>query len=404
MGLSIILVIAVAVAILADYLLSQSAREASLLKGLRSFVKSSGLGGLMPGRGDLTLASANLVYYQPYLEHANLPTIGPGETEPEKAGYSKARLMYQYRRNALVGSAGERFAHVFQGEEKSTADRFVDRMFVLGGSVAFGQGASGPDRYYKQLEARLGGKWRVIPAALGAINSTQENIILHLVVLPLQPDFVVILDGWNDVVLPSLFSVRPGDPMTMSTLYQKYFHPLFNLRVALAKRSWLANKLLLRSLRLDRREFLDFLEREPKFRENLLDSAARVYVNNLETMIESCRARGIRVLHALQPSADVMLAREASRFTDAEKQDYEERMSSIPWANMGLRSFIDEAYRKIELQIAARPWAKESIGFNGELSLSQFVDPVHLNAEGQRALAAVLARHLGPRLLGQNKG
>jgi lysophospholipase L1-like esterase len=387
-----------------DYLLSEAAREASWLKGLRALVKGAGLGGLVPARGDLTLASANMVYYQPYLEHANLPTIGDGESEPERAGYFKSRLMYQYRRSALLGSAGERFAHVFQGEDKNTANRQVDRLFVLGGSVAFGQGAEGGDRYFKQLEGRLGGNWRVIPAALGAINSTQENIILHLVVLPLQPDCVLILDGWNDVVLPSLFSVRPGDPMTMSTLYQKYFHPLFNLRIFLAKRSWVANKLLLRSLRLDRREFLDFLQREPKFREDLLESAARVYVSNLQTMMESCRARGIRVIHALQPSADVMLTRESARFTAAEKEAYQERMDSIPWANMGLRSFIDEAYRKIELQIAGHPWAKDSISFKGEFQLDQFADPVHLNANGQKTLAEILARHLGSRLQVQNNG
>src|SRR5207249_11568390 len=91
---------------------------------------------------DLTLAQSNMVFYLPYLEHCNIPTTGEaGASEQEKAGYSKARLMYQYKKNEVLKHSGERFHHIFQNKIREAQDKDLFRIFIIGSSVAFGHGA-----------------------------------------------------------------------------------------------------------------------------------------------------------------------------------------------------------------------------------------------------------------------
>jgi len=77
------------------------------------------------------------------------------------------------------------------------------RIFVTGASVAWGHGVSQSDTYAYVLEKSLSAQYpklkiRVIIAAVGMYVSTQERIFFENIVLPLNPDIVMMFSGWND--------------------------------------------------------------------------------------------------------------------------------------------------------------------------------------------------------------
>ena len=77
------------------------------------------------------------------------------------------------------------------------------RIFVTGGSAAWGKGVSQSDTYAYVLEKSLRAQYpklkiRVIIAAVGAHVSTQERIFFENIVLPLNPDILMMFSGWND--------------------------------------------------------------------------------------------------------------------------------------------------------------------------------------------------------------
>lgn len=77
------------------------------------------------------------------------------------------------------------------------------RIFVTGGSTAWGAGVRQEDTYAVALERTLserlpGKRVRVFIAAVGAYLSTHERIVVTNKIARLQPDAVVHLSGWND--------------------------------------------------------------------------------------------------------------------------------------------------------------------------------------------------------------
>ncbi|MEQ1875380.1 MAG: SGNH/GDSL hydrolase family protein [Bdellovibrionia bacterium] len=349
---------------------------------------------------DITLAAMLKVHYFPYLEHSNAPSTGEGNSQPEKGGYRRNRFLYQYFKRDVLPHAGQRFDHIFQGKAKEAADTRLYRIFFMGNSLAYGFGIDPHERYYSLLEKDLNerGQVSVIPAAVSAINSTQENVLFHLAVLPQKPDFVVTINGWNDVMMPAIFSLRPGDPMTMSALYGKYDQVFFNLVMRVCKRSTLASRFVTRLLERDRKDFLKTFRSDNVFRESLSRSIVNVYMQNLETVAEGCRLRGIKFLHILQPSGDVLWERYEDRFPPPVRDEFQKRMNDYPWAALNLGPFITEIYGKIKSEIAKRPWAADSHDPIEALSLDHFTDPVHLNPAGQSVLACELKKIIEPRI------
>ena len=371
--------------------------------GLKAWLKSAPLLGFLIRiirSRDVTLDSTTKLHYLPYLEHSNLASLGEGKTEPERAGYSRGRLMYIYKKTQLVKHAGERFQHVFHHKAERAPDTSAFRIFVLGGSAAMGHGAEVEDRYYTLLEKKLRRPYKVevIPAGLSALCSTQSNVIFNLVVLPQKPDLVLVFDGWNDIALSSLFSVRPGDPMNISTLYRKYYHPFFNLVLALGAKSSFVEQRIVSALRKDRDEFIRHFLTNKDFAAQALQSVANVYLSNLENIVEGCRLRKVPVLHSFQPSSDLLLERFPGRFTEASKKSYFDRISHQAWANTGLGPFWERAYELLERGVRAKPWADSSVFTHETFSIDHFLDPVHLNPDGQAHLAQRLFELIDPIL------
>lgn len=78
------------------------------------------------------------------------------------------------------------------------------RIFVTGGSTAWGAGANQEQLYTTIFEKGLREKYsnsttRVISAAAGSYTSTQERIMIENYVYQYEPDLIVMLTGWNDI-------------------------------------------------------------------------------------------------------------------------------------------------------------------------------------------------------------
>lgn len=241
--------------------------------------------------------------------------IAIAHSGPEEYGYSKISDLYVYGFSQEVSGIYERGSFLFQDRAELANDisrRDIKRIFVLGGSAAYGIGASTREnKWYAHLErslsATLAEQVRLIPAAHLGYGSTQERLILELMVLPRRPDAVIIFDGFNDAVLPSIFGNRPGDPYDQSVLYSDFYSPSFGLKKWLAQRSSFFGYLMRRSMRQAFVKNRHRLRSDPRLLSNYAKSTASVYLDNIERMLHRCALEGIPCAVFLQPVRDLTL-------------------------------------------------------------------------------------------------
>lgn len=93
----------------------------------------------------------------------------------------------------------------FRYDEDLTPEKAPNeiRIFVTGGSAAWGAGVRQEKTYARVLEERLaaafpGKRIRVIIAAVSGYASTQERIRIANDILDLSPDYIMMMTGWND--------------------------------------------------------------------------------------------------------------------------------------------------------------------------------------------------------------
>lgn len=102
------------------------------------------------------------------------------------------------------------------------------RVFVTGGSTAFGSGAESDDATLAgELEKLLttGGRAaEVVNAALPAWSTTQERILVEQRLVTLAPDRIVMLSGFNDI----LWGTFGVDIRWFFTFYDQHFLALLN--------------------------------------------------------------------------------------------------------------------------------------------------------------------------------
>ncbi len=329
------------------------------------------------------------VHYLPYIEHSNFSFANDPTEVVKMSGYSKNRFLYQYTKKEVQKSSADRFNFVFQNSLSEIESSF--KTFFLGNSLAYGFGVAKENKYYSLLQKHYHNSHiQIIPSAISAINSTQENILLHTAILPKSPQLVIIINGWNDIVMPPIFGIRPGDPMTMSSLYSKYESSLFNFLLTLSKKSKTVSRWITNNIIKDRSDYMSLLFNDLDFKLCLTDSITNILVSNLETMIESCSKRNISVVHMLQPSADLNWKK--YRFNNSEKSqmEFKDRMSKYPWASLNLGDYISELYESLQIEISKKSWGYCSHDIQNWFSLDDFLDPVHLNAAGHQKLATGL--------------
>ncbi len=269
--------------------------------------------------------------------------------------------------------------HGFRGPEIARAKTAgVTRVALLGGSTAFGHGASTADatvarRLEAELTTRTGRAHEVLNAACIAHHSQQELIVFATEVVDFAPDVIVVLDGWNDFYQAGF---RPRD--------EPLFHALFaevEMLVARAQhplRNALRASALIRGIerRRARAAIEDFAHRP---------EAVPAYRRNLEQIVRLGRANGARVLLVVQPE---LFAR-AEPIPDPER-DVRARKAADGY---GAYAPIYAQYVTAAREVAAA----RSAGFLDATTIFDrcddwvFTDWVHLNDRGNALLATAIA-------------
>jgi hypothetical protein len=307
------------------------------------------------------------------------------------------------------------------------------RIFLLGSSSMFGQGLAADTetiaaQLYQRLQQRLAdqqeapgnyrpdvlpvaaaprqaaqalptklktGQYRVINAAIPASTSGNQLAQLTLQILPYEPDVIVVMHGYDDLMLPSSEKVMSLNSATIA-LEQPWRHALRSFSSPIVRSVqqmfvvkalqyyWLKPEpsLLEQALPLatPQEDWSDYL---PMTEEEL---AARLdrHRNHVKQMIQICAGARVPLIIALQPEITGLAA---------EQREVEEGAIAAELPNE-YRTILPLAYQKLqetnEQLGSAFPNNVKILNFYdlfNNLSATAFADPVNLTPEGQKAIA-----------------
>lgn len=80
-------------------------------------------------------------------------------------------------------------------------DSKLIKVAVLGGSTTFGTGVTDSDSWPALLQAKLGDQFSVINYGIPCFTTAEAIIQMALTVPEIEPDFVILYEGWNDINL-----------------------------------------------------------------------------------------------------------------------------------------------------------------------------------------------------------
>lgn len=313
--------------------------------------------------------------------HSEVDLLARRES-PSDYGYKSGYLTYVYSPEKPA-SAFDRTNFLFDheisrytaGQMDSIAAKYPGsiRIFVAGGSAAQGYGASGKEKtWHALMEARLRRHFHrediyVFNAAMGAFVTAQERIAFDFAVAPRKPDLTIILNGFNDMYIPGIFGVRPGDPYQTGYRYYQIYNTSAGrfIRERSALAAWLAGRLTRKVLvensgaSLTRHETAAALGR----------GIVNVYTANVDYLIGRGTADS-PVLVFFQPWRDFALHGAGGKPQSVFFRFYLRVSNDIRKHFAGNSGFID---------ISSSMSSPEKTGY--------FLDMAHLNDQGQQALA-----------------
>jgi hypothetical protein len=321
----------------------------------------------------------------------------------------------------------------FRGEEVAREkDPDVFRVIVVGGSTAFGYGATNDaatwsHRLQEKLNtcASMPGRVEVINAAVIGYGVAQEFLALYTELLDLAPDLVIAFDGYNDfygLVFSCEGCTKPveGDLDgssffgLASALLEEHSYEqdtplssqIWTLLVSMATRTYTGKFFYKRiealkgrasaALFRERPDRVLAAAQPPAAREPDIDFCRREidrhYKKHLRKMARLVNGRNIPLLIALQP--ELSLKKEQSEQEKAHVAVFD---AQCPW---GYSKMVAHVYP--ELAAAAAAVAAESpmttfldlTGIFGSRSEDRFTDVCHLNDDGNEVVAQFLFDHL----------
>ncbi|MBI3506859.1 MAG: SGNH/GDSL hydrolase family protein [Proteobacteria bacterium] len=261
----------------------------------------------------------------------------------------------------------------YRGKALEAAPR--RRIVLLGGSTAFGTGLDSDDETFAaRLSGELGAE--VVNAAVIGHRSGQELVHVATDLIDLKPQLILALDGWNDFsqLWISTFEHRPLGFNAFELLEDEIEASQKLLSAPLPLRLLSAHKFLFPALE---REIQKALRRkapadEPPGADWKVPLLAESYAANMAKISAFASARGARFLCALQPVRAAAEGREGRilpRYAEFRRL-VKERFAAAGVPHVDLND--DRA----------------------ELPDSRFVDLTHLNPDGHRALAKLVAAKL----------
>lgn len=194
--------------------------EQRFAKLVSSHAVAETLGSIAPAEQRATIAKA---YSDPARAARELDQYAwePPKSPAPFVGYAPTPGVHA---NATINSHGWRDAR----EPVTPKPAGVVRIFLTGGSTAFGVGAPSQDTTVGALlEQRLnrelpGLRYEVFTAAAPAYASTHERILIENTLAEFEPDWILALTGVNDVH----WAWRGADVMWMRTYAEEYFRLL----------------------------------------------------------------------------------------------------------------------------------------------------------------------------------
>lgn len=251
------------------------------------------------------------------------------------------------------------------------------RVFVLGGSFAFGAGGAREDAYYLAHVRRAFPELEFINAAGSSFVARQQLVHLALNVMPLQPDALLIVDGFNDLALPMAFDQAPGAPWQ----WREYERILSGSTWGILSGYYQARSQLYRvisRLRSTGRAT------SAAFRERTFPAICAQYADATSVTYELARARSLPVFHVFQPQLAV-----------GKTPSPEEAGLSLPALSEGMRALYPG------LADVARGCAASNqvpflslLGLYSNVTEQVYVDYCHVNGRGQQMAGEAIAAFL----------
>lgn len=309
------------------------------------------------------------------------------------------------------------------------------RIFVIGGSTAFGYGSSSNETTIgERLEARLqqrvgqqkdlpqfyqpdvlpidpeqrqaalakpakikSGQYRVVNAAVPGYASGNELAQLALQILNYNPDVVIVLDGYADLMLagsekavdiPQLEEYLDNEFAYFRAYVSRLLEPIEN-------NSYLVQSIQNRLLDPENPQNTDFyLKDEPEdlvnyLPENEEELAQRVnrYYNNHQQILKLCAAAQIPVIFATQPE---ITGQDPSRLTEKEGSVTTQLgREYIQTVKNAYPEFI-AANQKLANTFPYNVRAVDSYNLSDKYPSPSFIDPTHLTDEANQQVAEQL--------------
>jgi lysophospholipase L1-like esterase len=231
------------------------------------------------------------------------------------------------------------------------------------------------------LSSELGRKVSVLNAAVPGFVSTQERIMLDLMVLPRKPDLVVFLHGLNDISIPMGYGVRPGDPFTQAVTYRASSSLAFDVLRRAARVSFIASSLTNWLMTPPPEGYYPELATNLALRSGYIESTTATFETNLSSMMATCRHAGVPCVSILQPGLPITQHRIGAEIEDPSRQ---------PWMRTLGRIVVD-GYRALwehRRQLAQEGRFFDASGaFDEPGQVERFLDLAHFDDGGQKALA-----------------
>jgi len=331
----------------------------------------------------------------------------------------------------------------FRSEAPTSVAKSKDevRIFVMGGSAAFGQfSSSNSTTFASQLQSKLNNRvadqksnpnkyrpavlpyfadeeakalakpaaiqskqYKVINAAVpGHVSSNQLARLVHDV-LPYQPDWIILLNGYDDLLLPS-----SQEATQMPASLEQQDNAIAHLQSDISRSldTFLNRSLIIKSVRnwILKPNEESSLVQPPTFETNILDLPqdrkelelrAKRFENNLEKIAVITSSLDIPMIAAIQPE---VTSRLENGITDNELEIINELNNDFPQLIEQSYGQLREALSRVKDQYPGKvlPLTLQDLYHNNEEQI--FLDPIHFTDDAHAKLATKLYGAITSRL------
>lgn len=276
--------------------------------------------------------------------------------------------------NAGIHINGQGFRHATE----VTTKHDKPRIFINGASFAFGAGASTDEACFgRLLQQKFPEVEFIIAAGAGGFTAIQDWIHLSMDLLPLQPDGILLVDGFADLTMPLAFGQAPGDPWQWDINYGYMTANPREIFASYIKQNSSIYRVVDR-LSLDRRA------RSPEFQKDVFPQILEKYLLGSQLSYGSCTAAKIPLWHVFHPQLAI-----------GKTPSDEEKGFSLAGIDDGMRRMYPEMARALSGLAASNsvPMLDLTRVFETHAE-TLYVDYVHVNDRGQQILADAIADFL----------